>query len=126
METLLQSINFKDGLVPSIIVDKDTATVLTLCYMDRAAVCKSLQTGMVHLFRRSKGKLMKKGETSGHVQAIEEIRLDCAGNSLLIFVRQKVAACHEGYFSCFFRRCNPETGTLETVEEKVFDPDAVY
>ena len=126
METLLHNINFKDGLVPAVIIDKDTDTVLTLCYMNRDALLKSLQTGTVHLFRRSRGELMEKGQTSGHVQLIDEIRLDCAGNSLLIYVHQRVAACHQGYFSCFFRRYNPETDALETVDEKVFEPDAVY
>jgi phosphoribosyl-AMP cyclohydrolase len=80
----------------------------------------------VHVFRRSKGRLMKKGGTSGHTQAVKKIYIDCEGNSLLIRVDQKVAACHTGHFSCYFTRYNPDTGRTETVGEPVFNPDEVY
>lgn len=126
MKALIENINFRDGLVPAVIVDEDSGAVLTLCYLDRAALQKSFETGLVHLFRRSKGRLMKKGESSGHTQEISEVRIDCSGNSLLIYVRQNVAACHEGYFSCFFRRYDPEKDRMEVIEEKLFEPDTVY
>ncbi len=126
MDDLIEKINFKDGLVPAVIVDSVSGDVLTLCYLNEAALRKSLETGIVHLFRRSKGKLMKKGETSGHTQKIEDVRIDCAGNSLLIRVRQKVAACHKGYFSCYYRRYDTDDGGLIIEADKVFDPDAVY
>jgi phosphoribosyl-AMP cyclohydrolase len=127
MERFLEILHFNDkGLIPTIIVDQDRKEVLTLCYMNREAVEKTVETGMVHVFRRSKGRLMLKGETSGHTQAVREIRPDCEGNSLVIFVEQKVAGCHLGYFSCYFRAWNGEKGGWETVEERVFDPAEVY
>jgi len=123
---LLKKLHFKDGLIPAVIVDAQDGQVLTLCYMDREALRQTLQTGMVHVFRRSKGRVMLKGESSGHVQRLKQLRVDCEGNSLLIHVEQRVAACHAGYKSCYYRKYDPGTDTLEVTEEKVFDPDAVY
>ena len=125
MQNLLNELNFRDGLIPAIIVDAETGQALTLCYMNREALQETLRSGVVHLFRRSKGRLMKKGETSGHIQQVREVRVDCAGNSLLIAVHQHVAACHEGYRSCYFRRYDQGTDTLQVTGEKVFDPDEV-
>lgn len=127
MEGLFEILNFNDkGLIPAIIMDEAKREVLTLCYMNREALLATIETGKVHLFRRSKGRLMIKGETSGHIQVVKGVRVDCAGNSILILVEQKVAACHVGYFSCYYRSYNAENGTWETVEERVFDPDEVY
>ena len=116
----------EDGLVPAVIVDDVSGMVLTLCYMNREAVEKTLATGKVHVYRRSKKQLMQKGETSGHTQAVKKIFIDCAGNSLLIRVDQNVAACHAGYFTCYYTKYNPETDTTETVGGKVFEPKEVY
>jgi phosphoribosyl-AMP cyclohydrolase len=116
----------EQGHVPAIIVDDVSGQVLTLCYMDREAVEQTLRTGEVWVFRRSAGKRMKKGERSGHVQTVKAVFLDCEGKSLLIRVDQKVAACHKGYFSCYYTRYDPETGRTETVGEPIFDPDDVY
>jgi len=124
-ENLLKELHFKDGLIPAVIVEAD-GQVLTLCYMDEEALRRTLETGQVHVFRRSKGRVMLKGETSGHTQQVQEVRLDCEGNSLLVVVRQNVAACHAGYRSCYYRRYRPDRGTLEVCEEKVFDPGDVY
>jgi len=127
MQALFETLNFNEkGLIPAIIFDEETREVLTLCYMNRAALEKTLETGKVHLFRRSRGRLMIKGETSGHVQIVREVRVDCAGNSLLIAVEQKVAACHVGYFSCYYRAWDAEKEDWRVVAEKVFDPDEVY
>jgi len=127
MERFFEILKFSDqGLIPAIIVDDKSGEVLTLCYMNRDAVEKTLETGKVHVFRRSKGRLMMKGETSGHVEAVREVRADCEGNSLLIRVEQKVGACHAGYFSCYYRAYNAEKGEWETVEKRVFDPEKVY
>jgi len=126
MQNLVEQLNFKNGLIPAVIADNESKMPLTLCYLNEEALRKSLNTGIIHLFRRSKGKLMKKGGTSGHTQKIEEVRVDCAENSLLIYVSQKVAACHNGFFSCYYRRYNIEEDRLEIEGEKVFDPDAVY
>lgn len=116
----------KDGRIPAIIVDASTGQVLTLSYMNAEALNKTLDTGKVHVFRRSKGRLMLKGETSGHVQWVKELLVDCEGNSLVVKVEQKVAACHAGYYSCYFRRLNPKTGEWEVIAERVFDPQKVY
>ena len=127
MQGLCGSLKFDDkGLIPAIIVDEASREVLTLCYMNRDAVEKTLETGKVHVYRRSRGRLMIKGETSGHIQLVKEVRADCEGNSLLFIVEQKVAGCHAGYFSCYYRAYNAEKDSWEIVEEKVFDPDKVY
>ena len=122
---LLRVVQFNDqGLIPTVIQDARTKQVLTLCYLNAAALKKSLATGTVYLYRRSKGRLMQKGETSGHIQIIREIRVDCEGKSLVVLVQQRVAACHAGYFSCYFRRL--KNGRMATVGKRVFDPDRVY
>ena len=124
---ILEHIQFdEEGLVPAIIVDDASGQVLTLCYMNRDALAKTLETGEVHVYRRTRAELMKKGETSGHTQQVREVFIDCDGKSLLIRVAQKVAACHRGYFTCYFTRYNPKTGGVETVGERVFDPKKVY
>ncbi|HOX36542.1 MAG TPA: phosphoribosyl-AMP cyclohydrolase [Candidatus Brocadiia bacterium] len=116
----------KDGLIPAVIVDAADGQTLTLCYMNTDALRLTLETGKVHVFRRSKGRLMMKGETSEHIQLVCEVLLDCEGNSLVIKVEQKVAACHAGYKTCYFRRYNLQTGELETVGEKVFNPENAH
>ena len=127
VERFFEILNFNEkGLIPAIIFDGRAREVLTLCYMTREALEKTLETGKVHLFRRSKGRLMIKGETSGHIQLVREVRPDCAGNSILIVVEQKVAACHEGYFSCYYRAWDAEKGDWRVIAGKVFEPDEVY
>ena len=76
-------------------------------------------------FRRSKGRLMLKGETSGCIQTVRSLYIDCEGNSLLFTVDQERAACHEGYFTCYFRRLKKD-GTFEVIGERIFDPCKVY
>ncbi len=125
MQALLDAIRFKDGLVPAVVADTD-GQVLVLCYMDREALEKTLQSGLIHVFRRSRGRVMLKGETSGHTQAVKEVRIDCDGNSLLFTVEQKVAVCHTGYRTCYYRRYLPEQDAFEICAERVFDPEAVY
>ena len=125
--SLIERLQFNEqGHVPAIIVDDVSGQVLTLCYMDRAAIEKTLEDGQVWVFRRSAGKLMKKGERSGHTQTVKDVFIDCEGKSLLVRVDQKVAACHKGYFTCYFTRYNGETGQIEVVGETVFNPDEVY
>ena len=125
--SLHDKIKYNDqGLIPTIILDAADGKLLTLCYLNRDAVDKTLETGFVHVFRRSKGRLMLKGESSGHTQEVKEVFIDCEGNSLALKVEQKVAGCHAGYRSCYFQRYNPTQDELEVVEERVFDPDAVY
>ncbi len=124
---LIDVLNFDEaGLIPAMIVDSVNNRPLTLCYMNREAVQKTLETGMVHVFRRSKGRLMLKGETSGHTQKVKEIAIDCDGNSLAITVEQKVAACHAGYRSCYYRVYDPAHDSFVIRDERVFDPEDVY
>ena len=124
--SLWEAVKFNEqGLVPAVIQDAATGRVLTLCYMNREALKRSLAERKVYVFRRSRNRLMLKGETSGHIQRIKRVSVDCEGKSLLIEVAQRVACCHTGYFSCYYRRRTP-SGGLRIVDRKVFDPDKVY
>ena len=114
-----------DGLVPAIIQDAKTKSVLTLCYMNEIALRATLENHFIHLFRRSQNKLMKKGETSGHTQAVKEFRIDCEGKSLLFVIDQSVAGCHKGYFSCYFEQIGTD-GSGKITEPLVFNPEKIY
>lgn len=125
--SLADDIRFdRDGLTPAAITDFESGRLLVLCYLNREAIERTLADGRVHLYRRSKGEVQMKGATSGHVQRVREIRTNCDENSLEIRVDQEVAACHAGYFSCYYRRWNDDTGAWEVVDERLFDPDSVY
>ena len=114
-----------DGLVPAIVQDAETGEVLMMAWMDEPAVRKTIETGQTHFYSRSRKMAWHKGGTSGHVQHVEEVRVDCDADVLLIRVRQVGGACHEGYRSCFFRQVDAR-GQLEVVAGPVFRPDAVY
>lgn len=115
----------ESGLLPAIAQDADTGEVLMLAYINREAWEKTLATGKAHYWSRSRNKLWLKGETSGHVQLVKEIRIDCDEDTVVFKVEQLGgAACHEGYSSCFFRRVDGDS--LTVVGERVFDPDKVY
>lgn len=123
---LLEQLKFADdGLIPVIIQDDKTKTVLTLCYMNKDALVKSFEENKVYVFRRSKGRLMLKGETSGCIQTIKSVCIDCEGKSILIKVDQCRAGCHEGYFTCYFRQVDKD-GSQKIVDKRVFDPKEVY
>lgn len=125
-EQIKSSLKFDaQGLIPAIIQDRKTKQVLTLCYMNDISLRATLETGYIHLFRRSQNKLMKKGETSGHTQAVREFRPDCEGKSLLFVIDQNVAGCHKGYFSCYFERIQ-EDGSRQITDPLIFDPKKVY
>jgi phosphoribosyl-AMP cyclohydrolase len=114
------------GLVPAIIQDGRTGEVLMLGFMNAEALTETRRTGEVVFFSRSRKRLWKKGETSGHVLRVLEMRIDCDADALLLRVEPVgPGACHKGYCSCFFRRME-EDGSLKTVEERRFDPDSVY
>jgi len=120
-------IDFKKagGLVPAIAQDAATGQVLMLAWMNREAYEETLRTGRAVYFSRSRNKLWRKGEESGHVQEVREVYVDCDADTILLKVHQiGGAACHEGYASCFFRKVEPDG--LRVVAEKVFDPKAVY
>lgn len=126
MNKLFDLLKFDDkGLIPAIIQDYKSKVVLTLCYMNREAVEKTLSEGKVYVFRRSKGRLMLKGETSGCVQTVKSVCIDCEGNSILFNVAQKMAACHTGYFTCYFRKLG-KNGEVKVIGKSVFDPCKVY
>src|SRR3954451_13605287 len=113
------------GLVPAIAQDAETGTVLMLAWMNRESYEETLRTGRACYFSRSRGRLWRKGEESGHVQEVKEVFLDCDADTILLKVHQiGGAACHEGYQSCFFRRVRG--AELETAWGRVFDPERVY
>ncbi len=114
-----------DGLVPAIVQDAQTGEVLMMAWMDEPAVRRTIETGQTHFYSRSRKVAWHKGETSGHVQHVESIRIDCDADVLLIGVRQVGGACHEGYRSCFFRRVDDQ-GRFVVTAEPVFRPEAVY
>ncbi len=116
------------GMVPVIAQDDATGEVLMMAYMNRAAFEETLRTRRVCYFSRSRNRLWRKGEESGHVQELKSIYFDCDGDTLLVKVNQiGGAACHEGYRSCFFRRIDDAAGeTATVVGERVFDPKQVY
>ena len=113
------------GLVPAVAQDADTGEVLMLAWMNREAFEETVRTGRAVYFSRSRNKLWRKGEESGHVQEVRGVFVDCDADTVLLKVKQiGGAACHEGYKSCFFRELSG--AGLRVVAEKVFDPKAVY
>jgi phosphoribosyl-AMP cyclohydrolase len=120
--------NFKkgNGLLPAIAQDWQTGQVLMMAFMNQAAWEKTLAAGMVHYWSRSRNEIWFKGGTSGHVQEVKEIFIDCDRDTILLKVEQKGGgACHTGYKSCFFQKVLPD-GTTAIVGERVFDPEEVY
>ncbi len=114
-----------DGLVPVIAQDAETKEVLMLAYMNRQAWEATLQTGKATYWSRSRNSLWLKGETSGHVQLVKDIFIDCDDDTILLHVRQLGdAACHTGYKSCFYRKI--KDSDYEIVGKKIFDPKEVY
>ena len=114
-------------LVPAIAQDATTGQVLMLAYMNADAYAETLATRRVCYYSRSRKRLWRKGEESGHVQNLRHIYYDCDADTVLVKVEQVGgAACHEGYASCFFREIDPQTGATNVIAEKVFDPAEVY
>jgi phosphoribosyl-AMP cyclohydrolase len=123
--TMLPNFEKAGGLIPAIAQDADTGAVLMLAWMNRDAYEETLRTGRAVYYSRSRGKLWRKGDESGHIQEVREILVDCDADTVLLKVKQiGGAACHEGYASCFFRRA--EADGWHVIAEKVFDPKAVY
>ena len=113
------------GLVPAIAQDADTGEVLMLAWMNREAFEETVRTGRAVYFSRSRNRLWRKGEESGHVQEVKGVYVDCDADTILLKVTQVGgAACHEGFKSCFFRQV--EGTALKIIAEKVFDPATVY
>jgi phosphoribosyl-AMP cyclohydrolase len=113
-----------NGLLPAIAQDVHTHQVLMLAWMNRDAFHETRRTGHATYYSRSRSKLWRKGEESGHHQNVVEIRVDCDADTILLRVEQEGAACHEGYASCFFRTCT-DHGLVEN-QTRLVDPDQVY
>ncbi|HRA47466.1 MAG TPA: phosphoribosyl-AMP cyclohydrolase [Thermomicrobiales bacterium] len=113
------------GLVPVVVQDNTTDQVLMMAFMNREAFELTRSTGEVHFWSRSRAKLWHKGETSGHVQHVRSIAVNCNADSLLIRVDQVGACCHTGHETCYFRQLNDD-GALVATSEPLFDPDVVY
>jgi len=114
------------GLVPVIVQDDATGDVLMLAYMNREAYQKTLETKKATYWSRSRQKLWLKGETSGNIQEVKKIYVDCDEDTLLLKVHQVgSAACHTGHRSCFYRKMNVK-GAFEEIEPPIFNPDEVY
>lgn len=113
------------GLIPAIAQDADTGSVLMLAYMNEEAWEATLRTGLATYYSRSRRTLWVKGESSGNVQRVKEIRIDCDGDTILIQVEQEGgAACHTGHRTCFFQVV--ENGSVHIDGEPLFDPEEVY
>jgi phosphoribosyl-AMP cyclohydrolase len=115
----------QDGLVPAIAQDEQSGRILMMAWMDREALRLTAATGIAHYFSRSRQKLWQKGESSGHVQHVSELRLDCDGDAIVLAICQDGGiACHTGRQSCFYRRF--ENGDWQVVDPVLKDPSLIY
>ncbi|MGB5830420.1 MAG: phosphoribosyl-AMP cyclohydrolase [Thiohalocapsa sp.] len=114
----------KDGLIPAIAQQHDTGEVLMMAWMNLESLDETLTTGRVCYWSRSRGKLWRKGESSGQVQHLKEMRLDCDGDTLLVLVDQTGPACHTGRKNCFFNAVRDDR--VEVIADALIDPDQLY
>lgn len=119
-------LNFKKlyGLIPVVVQDYKTNEVLMLAFMNKEAWNKTLATGNAHYYSRARKMVWMKGETSGNIQKVKEIYIDCDQDSILLKVEQKVAACHLGYKSCFFKKI--KDNEIIIAKKRIFNPEEVY
>lgn len=124
--TWINDINWnEDGLVPTISQDRHSGKILTLAWMNREALMQTMRSGRAVYWSRSRERLWVKGEKSGHIQEVSEIRVDCDKDAILLLVNQSGGiACHTGRNSCFFTRL--DNGKWETVEPVIKDPAQIY
>ena len=115
-----------DGLLPAIAQDAESGQVLMLAWMNAEAWQETLATSRAVYYSRSRGRLWRKGEESGHFQEVVEARTDCDADTILLRVRQTGAACHEGYVSCFFRHWAPASKSFEVCEPQLKRPEEIY
>lgn len=123
-ENVVKALRFRDGLVTAVARDFETKDVLMVAMQNRRAVLKTLTTGLMYYWSRSREKLWLKGEQSGHYQKVRKVLVDCDGDVLLFDVEQVGVACHEGYRSCFYREV--KQGELVTVLKRKFRPEDIY
>ena len=121
---LLDFSKFKGELIPVIAQDYESNNILMLAFANKSAIKKTLETGYAHYYSRSRGKVWKKGEVSGHFQEIQEIITDCDNDSILIRIQQVGGACHQGYYSCFHKKF--KDGKFVDFGNKIFNPENVY
>lgn len=125
-DNLLSQIKYDDkGLLSCIVQDVENNEILMFAFMNDESLKLTLETGFATYWSRSRKKLWIKGESSGHKQEVKEIYYDCDADCLLIKIVQKVAACHEGYRTCFFRKIEND-GSIKIIGEKLFDESATY
>ena len=116
-----------NGLIPAIAQDARTGQVLMVAYMNRQALDATIQSGYATYFSRTRKKLWKKGEESGHLQKVEQILVDCDQDCLVLKVSVDAGQCHVGYQSCFYRALSKNSDKkLEFIAEKVYDPEKTY
>ena len=115
-----------DGLIPAIVQDSASHRVLMMAWMNETSLGRTLETGFMHYWSRSRKKYWLKGETSGHTQKVVRWAIDCDADALLFEVEQIGGACHTGYESCFFQTFTPDGAPREVAEPKVFDPEEIY
>lgn len=127
MKNFISNLKFDEsGLMPAVIQDYKNNEVLMVAFMNGEAIRKTLSTGKAHFYSRSRKKLWLKGETSGHIQKVKEIRFDCDADCILVKVQQIGGACHTGYRSCFYRKLKDKKGNIRVSGKKIFNPDKVY
>jgi phosphoribosyl-AMP cyclohydrolase len=129
LDAFLDSINYRikisgENLAIAVTQDLETKEILMVAFINRAALVKTLETGKMHYFSTSRKKLWLKGESSGHIQLVKDVLLDCDGDVLLFKVEQTGGSCHKGYYSCFFRK--RVNGKLRIIGKKIFDPSTIY
>jgi phosphoribosyl-AMP cyclohydrolase len=117
---------YHDGLVPAVVQDAATNEVLMLAYMNRDALRKTLETGLVTFWKRSSQKLWTKGETSGNVLRMTAVRVNCEDNSLLILADPVGPTCHTGHTSCYYREVTTPQDDWREISCAEFDPNVVY
>ena len=115
-----------DGLIPAIAQEAETGEILMAAYMNREALDTTIQSGYATYFSRSRQKLWKKGEESGHLQKVEQILVDCDQDCLIVKVTVEGGQCHVGYQSCFYRALKKADNKLEFIANKVYDPKEIY
>ncbi|MDD1774692.1 MAG: phosphoribosyl-AMP cyclohydrolase [Methanobacterium sp.] len=113
-------------LIIAVAQDFETSEVLMVAFMNQQAFQETLKTGKAHYWSTSRNQLWLKGESSGHLQMVEQILTDCDKDAVILKIRQEGAACHEGYYSCFYREIRESDGELLLIKEKLFQPENVY
>lgn len=125
-----QALNIKydaQGLIVAVVQDASSKEILMVAYMNQDAVELCITTGHAHYFSRSRNKIWKKGETSGNIQEVVELKIDCDQDAILMFVNQKSGACHNGYRTCFYRKIISNTKLkFDDDVEQMFNPNDVY